>query len=121
RLLIVDDEVPLVRAYRRSLGQFHDVVVAYNGQEALAILADDRHFDVILCDLMMPIVDGVELYENAIKLEPSLKKRFVSCTGGATSGRAYQFVAIHGIHLLETPVDFTTLSHAILQVILRNQ
>ena len=117
RLLIVDDEVPLVRAYRRSLGQFHDVVVAYNGEEALAILENDQHFDVILCDLMMPFIDGVELYESAIKLEPSLEQRFVFCTGGATSARAHQFIANHGIHLLEKPVDFMTLSQAILQVI----
>src|SRR5690606_17161169 len=59
RVLIVDDEASLVRAYRRVLGRNHEVVGAYGGEEALRLLARDDHFDLILCDLMMPRVDGV--------------------------------------------------------------
>lgn len=117
RLLIIDDEVPLVRAYRRSLGQHHDVTVAFNGQEALAILSESQDYDVILCDLMMPGLDGVEVYEAALKIEPTLRERFVFCTGGATSTHTREFVSERGIHLLEKPVDFATLNHAILEVI----
>ena len=47
RILVVDDEVNLVRAYRRYLGRRHDVVVAYGGEEALAVLATDEDFDLI--------------------------------------------------------------------------
>lgn len=117
RLLIIDDEVPLVRAYRRSLGQHHDVTVAFNGQEALAILSENQNFDVILCDLMMPGIDGVEVYESALKIDGTLRERFVFCTGGATSTHTREFVSERGIHLLEKPVDFATLNHAILEVI----
>ena len=115
RILIVDDEVALVRADRRSLGRYHDVLVAYDGQDALDLLKDDQNFDMILCDLMMPIVNGIEFYEKAALLAPQLRRRFVFCTGGATTVRALQFISDRGIRLLEKPIDKGTLNNAIHQ------
>ena len=42
RILLVDDDTNLVRAYRRWLGRHHDVIVAYDGQEALQVLERDQ-------------------------------------------------------------------------------
>jgi two-component system NtrC family sensor kinase len=104
RILVVDDEVTLVRAYRRFLGRRHDVVVAYGGAEALQVLATDDDFDLILCDLMMPGVDGVGVYECLRREQPHLLERIVFCSGGPTTQRCEQFLSEPGVVFMEKPI-----------------
>jgi PAS domain S-box-containing protein len=113
RILVVDDEVNLVRAYRRLLGRRHNVVAAYGGDEALAILAHDRAFDLILCDVMMPGTDGVAVYEALQREHPELLEHTVFSSGGPTSARARQFLHQPGVIFLEKPIA----SEALLQFI----
>lgn len=81
-VLVVDDEPLVRRALANVLGAHHDVVVAEHGREALAKLAD-RTADVILCDVMMPVMNGKELYEHLQIHDPALARRFVFITGGS--------------------------------------
>jgi CheY-like chemotaxis protein len=91
RLLVVDDEDTLLKAIGRILVE-HEVVCLCNGAEALARLQEDGHFDVILCDLMMPKMDGMDLYERLLQLRPELARRMVFMTGGAITTRTEQFL-----------------------------
>jgi signal transduction histidine kinase/ActR/RegA family two-component response regulator len=104
RILVIDDEVNLVRAYRRLLGRRHNVVAAYGGDEALGILAHDQDFDIVLCDLMMPGTDGVAVYEALQRDHPKLLERTVFSSGGPTSVRARQFLQQPGVVFLEKPI-----------------
>lgn len=104
RVLIIDDEASLVRAYRRVLGRDHEVVGAYGGEEALRLLARDDKFDLILCDLMMPRVDGVGVYEHLERWQPHLIPRLVLCSGGPTNERCRRFLAETSVQLLLKPV-----------------
>jgi PAS domain S-box-containing protein len=104
RILVVDDDETLVRAYRRWLGRKHDVIVAYDGQEALQLLEQDQEFDVILCDLMMPRFDGVALYEAVIAKKPHLLQRMVFCSGGPTSPRYQDFAKLPSIVFFDKPI-----------------
>jgi len=54
RLLAVDDEALLLKAYRRMLLSHHDVETTLGAKEALRLFGQDRAFDVVLCDLQMP-------------------------------------------------------------------
>jgi DNA-binding NtrC family response regulator len=69
-LLIVDDE-PLIReTLAEYLGnEGFDVTVCGSGEEALT-LAEGRQFDVVLCDVQLPGMDGIELLERLTKLSP---------------------------------------------------
>lgn len=58
RLLLVDDHPELLEALERLLGSYFSVTCAENGAEALA-LVQREHFDVILLDVMMPVMDGI--------------------------------------------------------------
>ena len=71
RILVVEDEPALqkVLAMRLNIDGF-DVVTASDGQEAMDIIRADRP-DLVLTDLMMPVMDGVEL-TKAIKGDPVL-------------------------------------------------
>lgn len=104
RLLVVDDDATLVRAYRRWLGRQHEVVVAYDGDEALTVLERDQEFDLILCDLMMPRFDGVALYEAVSEHMPHLIERFVFCSGGTTSRRYQDFIQQRRVVLFDKPL-----------------
>ena len=109
RIMVIDDEVALIRAYRRLLGREHDVVAAYGGEEALAILECDQSFDLILCDLMMPGTDGVGVYEELQRRHPELLERMVFSSGAPTSARAESFLRHPGIVFLEKPISSEAL------------
>jgi CheY-like chemotaxis protein len=82
RVLVVDDE-PLVRTVLANvLGGRHTITLAEHGRHALELLASSI-FDVVVCDLMMPVMNGIELYEHLEKHQPALARRFVFMTGGA--------------------------------------
>ncbi len=92
RILAVDDEALLLKAYRRMISDTHEVVTALGGRDALLVLRKRQDFDVILCDLQMPEMSGMELFMTAKREFPELAKRFVFVTGGAFSAEARHFL-----------------------------
>ncbi|HMJ11042.1 MAG TPA: ATP-binding protein, partial [Polyangiaceae bacterium] len=93
RLLVIDDEPAILRAVARSLRREHDVVTEESGHGALERLREDRDFDVILCDLMMPTISGSDLYETVCTTYPGLERRIVFMTGGVFTDRAKDFLS----------------------------
>jgi signal transduction histidine kinase len=92
RILAVDDEALLLKAYRRMLGEAHEMTTALGGHEALRVLEQDTRFDVVLCDLQMPEMSGMDLHAAVAQRYPGLTDRFVFVTGGAFSGDARRFL-----------------------------
>lgn len=92
RVLVVDDDATLRSAYRRVLARSFDTVLVGGGEEALALLDQGEHFDVLLIDLLMPRMDGVELHRAIMARSPELDPRIVFVTGGETSQRAERFM-----------------------------
>jgi PAS domain S-box-containing protein len=117
RILVVDDDEVLVRAYRRWLGRKHEVVVAGNGDDALQLLKDDAEFDVVLCDLMMPGCDGVALHEALGRSYPQLLERVVFCSGGPTTTRCREFLQRPGIVFFEKPIRQELLDECLSRLI----
>lgn len=103
RVLIVDDEAQLRTVMQRLLKE-HDVVTACSGAEACELLACDQDFDVILCDLMMPGLTGVDVHCWLRDHYPTLADRLVFVTGGAF-GPAADYVAHAGNPQLEKPFN----------------
>jgi signal transduction histidine kinase len=109
RILVVDDEAALGRALGRSLSAHHDATVLTSGEEALQRVARGEWFDVILMDVMMPQMSGMELYERMCGVRPQQAERVVFVTGGAFSPAARDFLARVTNPRLEKPVDFADL------------
>jgi DNA-binding response OmpR family regulator len=64
RVLIVEDERPLAHALELKLQhEGFEAVIATNGQECLDLI-DKEHFDVILLDMMMPVMDGFQVLQQ---------------------------------------------------------
>jgi CheY-like chemotaxis protein len=90
RILLVDDESNVLDGYRRSLrGQFH-VTTAKSGQEALEKLETEADFAVIVSDMRMPEMSGVELLKRVKVLSPDSTRMML--TGNADQETAIQAV-----------------------------
>jgi signal transduction histidine kinase len=92
RILVVDDEPMLCSAVERILSVEHDVTVVQSARRALEILKDDPRFDVILSDLMMPQMTGIELHAALARIAPELAAKMIFMTGGAFSPSAMAFL-----------------------------
>jgi CheY-like chemotaxis protein len=108
RVLAIDDDPMVLAAIRRTLGE-HEVVSLDDGRQALTLLAGDRAFDVILCDVMMPNLSGVELHEQLAAVAPLLQQRVVFLTGGAFTERTRDFLDRVPNRRLDKPFDIAEL------------
>jgi len=105
RVLVIDDEPLLGRTLRLAFQEDHEVVVVTSGRDALELLASDAEFDLILCDLMMPDMNGMQVYERVLLERPSVADRLVFMTGGAYTAEARAFLDRHVDAQLEKPFD----------------
>ena len=109
RLLVVDDEDVVSRSVQRSVGDSYDVSASPTAWAALALLNSGEQFDVILCDLMMPDMTGMDLYHALMKQNPAQAARMVFMTGGAFTVEARQFLANGGVTFIEKPFNLEQL------------
>jgi CheY-like chemotaxis protein len=109
RLLIIDDDRLVAEAIARSLSRDGETEVVNDPQNALARIAEGRRYDVILCDLMMPVMTGMDFYAEVVRVEPKLARRIVFMTGGAFTPRAREFVESVANTCLEKPLDMSKL------------
>jgi PAS domain S-box-containing protein len=108
KVLVVDDDPGVGASIRRVLDG-HDVTVVRSGHEALARLRLEPRFDVILCDLMMPEMTGMDLHREVARAWPGLTERMVFLTGGAFVQDARVFLDTVANERLEKPFDMHTL------------
>jgi CheY-like chemotaxis protein len=108
-MLIVDDEPMILGALRRSFASDYHVTCVGDGRKALDRVRAGERYDVILCDLMMPEMTGMELYAELGKLAPEQRERVVFVTGGAFTPRAREFLERVTNARVEKPIDFQNL------------
>ncbi len=113
RVLLIDDERSVALVYGDLLGMHHEVVIAHGGRDAQTVLERDKRFDVIVCDLMMPELDGVALFEDVRIHAPELESRFVFCSGGLVTPRARELASRPTTRLLYKPVSIDDMLRTI--------
>jgi CheY-like chemotaxis protein len=115
RVLVIDDEPHLVGMIERMLPRpDYEIVSAYNAFESLERLGHDRAYDVVLCDLMMPGMSGMEFYDELRRSVPQLAPRVVFMTGGAFTAAAREFLARVTNRCLEKPFTIAQLEAELL-------
>ena len=95
----------------RALGHVHRITSVTSGKDALERLQAGDRFDVILCDVMMPSMTGMSLYERILELDPQQAERMVFLSGGAFTQRAREFLERHPA--LDKPFDLRALEAVI--------
>src|SRR5436305_8658965 len=97
RILVVEDHTPTRQAMSRLLKQAGaEVVTARDGEEGLGYLLT-QHFDVLMTDLRMPVMDGFELVHHCLKLPESHRpRRIIAISGeydaGVLQGQPVKFM-----------------------------
>jgi CheY-like chemotaxis protein len=110
RVLVIDDEAAVGRTIQRLLGEQYDVVVLTAGSEAVELLVGKAaDFDLILCDLTMPDVSGMDVYLQSVQARAEIGQRFVFMTGGTFSPRARDFLDQVPNERLDKPFDLQTV------------
>ncbi len=82
RVLLVDDDLMVSKAIRNMLAQTHDVTIATSGSDALALLEKGDRLDVLILDVIMPEMSGLELYDELCKQRPDLARSIIFLSGG---------------------------------------
>ncbi len=95
----------------------HQIVCESSGKGALSRIQQGEHFDVILCDVMMPELTGMDVHREISRQDPTLAGRLVFMTGGTftESAQAY-FGSIPNVRV-EKPFGKVALVEAIDQVL----
>jgi DNA-binding NtrC family response regulator len=107
RVLIVDDEVELVNALEVRLGLRGFIAEGvFSGEVALKRLAEET-FDVVLLDMRMPGMDGLEVIRRVRQVQPSVE--VVLVTGHGSRKSAEEGIALGAFDYLMKPVKITTL------------
>jgi CheY-like chemotaxis protein len=121
RVLVVDDESVVAHTLKVLLQGEHDLVVAQSGAEALELLGKDpgvaASYDAILCDLMMPGMTGMELFEVLRREHPTLARRVVFMTGGVSMLRVSEFLESVPNAKFEKPFDIAELRRTLHQLV----
>ena len=91
RILLVEDDPLVARAVRRTLSRDHDVVFVEGGRAALQALAKER-YDLVMSDLMMPEMTGMDLHAELSRTHPDVAQRMVFLSGGAFTDAAREFL-----------------------------
>lgn len=113
RVLVVDDEPMMARAVQRLLGSEHEIVATTDPTVAVELVRSGKRFDVILCDLMMPVLSGMDVYDAVVRLDAAQAQRMIFMTGGAFTTRSAGFLEVVPNQRLEKPLDRTALRAAI--------
>jgi len=99
-ILVIDDEEALRHALQRIL-RHHEGVVADSGATAVTACPQDRRLDLILCDLMMPAMNGMEFHQWLAQSHPDLARRTVFVSGGACTPEASACLAQTDLPILD--------------------
>ncbi len=109
RVLLVDDERLLLKAQRRLLAPDFDVDTAHDGLDALEKFVAGERYDLVICDLMMPNLDGPALRERALREFPSQAAVLHFCSGGAFTERTRRYLTENKLEVLDKPVTSDVL------------
>ena len=120
RILVVEDDYELAGLLSEVLVRENFTPeLAANGMEALEKL-QSADYEAVICDLMMPRIDGEALYREAAERYPYLADRFLFITGEASRrGGFADFVYRSGSILLEKPFDIEQLRAALKELLTR--
>jgi CheY-like chemotaxis protein len=109
RVLVVDDEPLMGRALSIVLSDAHRVDVVTSAKDALGRLLWGERYDVILSDITMPEMNGVEFHDAVARVSPAQARRIVFVTGGVLDGALHARIEASGRTVLEKPVEVDRL------------
>ena len=112
-VLVLDDEkaiAEMVCEMLKVLG--HEPVLCLSANNALKLL-DERHFDLIISDFRMPVMNGEEFYRRVLEKTPGLADRIIFLTGDVVNRDTQSFLKSIGNPRLSKPFQLNHLEKAV--------
>ncbi|GAB4217452.1 MAG: hypothetical protein OHK0013_44960 [Sandaracinaceae bacterium] len=119
RVLLVDDDELLLRALQRALQQDFECIAVSSGRAALELVRRHEHFDVIVSDVVMPDMNGLDLYEAVRAQDPGLAERSIFLSGGLHQASLIKRIHDTGRLFLNKPLSPRDLARRIHEIGLR--
>lgn len=113
-ILVIDDEEPILTSLRLALQRYR-VVAMSDPKAALDWLAEGHTPDLIMCDLIMPHVSGIDVFNHIRDNRPELLGRILFMTGGAFTPQLREFLASVRNPVMHKPFDTKTLRWMVAQ------
>jgi len=111
-IMLVEDEPDLRRLLQDALGDTYDLALFANGVDALNHISD-RDWDLIISDLRMPGMDGMEFYSRAVDSRADLSERFLFATGDTYDTEVKAFFDAHQIDFISKPFRIRELQEKV--------
>jgi PAS domain S-box-containing protein len=108
-LLVIDDEPMIRTCIRRLLEDEHAITCPKTATEALALIDGGMRFDLILCDVLMPGLSGIDLHAELLSRHPDQARRMAFMSGGVFTPRAIEFMRLIPNRRIEKPFDVAQL------------
>jgi CheY-like chemotaxis protein len=102
-VVVIDDDAVFANAMVRTLNKEQHVTFSTRAAAALAVIGEGQRFDVILCDLTMPEMSGLEFFESLQRSCPDQASKVIFLTGGAFTPRVHRFLDATANLTLEKP------------------
>jgi DNA-binding NtrC family response regulator len=113
-VMLVDDEVPFVETMTKRLSKRDlKIITAFSGEEALELLDVNRNTDVVILDVKMPGMNGIEALERIRKLFPLVE--VIMLTGHATVESAIEGMKLGAFDYLMKPCEVEQLMAKVLE------
>ncbi len=108
KILLAEDDASMRNFLKMALAKAgHEVTACRNGLEALAVLEDDRSYELLLADIVMPGMDGIELSQKAAQVSESIKVMFI--TGFAAVAMGSRDTSTSNARVLSKPFHLKEL------------
>ena len=115
KILVVDDEEMIGKALRIILAEEGAVEYARNGREALARSAVTS-YDVLIVDMNMPVMNGMEFYKEAVKTLSGIKESIIFFTGSCEEDY-FSFFRKNNLRFMEKPLEPKELKDLVRQIL----
>jgi CheY-like chemotaxis protein len=113
RVLVVDDDEALARVLVRALSASHEVSYVTSARTAIERLLGGATYDVVLCDVQMPDMDGLAMHAELARRAPDVAQRIIFMTGDREHPRTRAFLDATPNLCLAKPVNLEGLHELI--------
>jgi CheY-like chemotaxis protein/rubrerythrin len=118
RVLIVEDNVAVARMLEVLIMDDAEVILARDGEEGISHV-QEGHFDLIVADVIMPKMGGIEMYKKALSIDPTLKGHFIFFTG-TEDPEELNFLQSSNVTVLPKPSPVKLICQVIDQVLAKS-
>ena len=121
-ILIIEDEESIRRVLKRILkeeNQSYTIYEAKDGKEGFEEIQNNKNIDLVLCDIKMPIMDGIEVLKKSKKIKPDLP--FIILTGHGNINTAVDAMKTGAYDFISKPPDLNRLITSVRNAIENNK